>query len=88
MPLTLLASVLMLAQAGSTASLAAGIAVVAIAALLGARWAAVPVRGGEGSIGERARQHRQGFVGMPEPRHPSTPGRRRSRAPSMGNAAA
>lgn len=86
--LLLLAAVLLVAQAGSTASLAAGVAVIAVGALLGARYVAVSIRSHEVTIGHRARQHRESFIGMPEPGHPSTPGRRRSRAPSMVIAAA
>lgn len=33
------------------------------------------------TVGARAREHRDVVSGMPEPQHPATPGRTRSRAP-------
>ena len=76
------------AQAEPSALVFAGIAALAVSTVLAARYAAVVVRAHDIGVGERARQHRQSLVGMPEPQHPDTAGRPRTRAPSQATAAA
>lgn len=88
MVLTVSFVALAVAQSEPSAMLFAGIAVVALAALLSARNAAVGIRSPELTIGARARQHREALSVLPEPQHPHTAGRRRSRAPSQSAAAA
>jgi len=66
----------------------AGLAAIAVSAVLVARYAAVVIRTHDLGVGARARQHRQSLVGMPEPQHPHTPGRPRTRAPSPAPAVA
>ena len=66
----------------------AGIAALAVSSVLAARYAAVVIRAHDIGVGERARQHRQSLVGMPEPQHPDTAGRPRTRAPSLASAVA
>jgi hypothetical protein len=80
--------VLNVAQAEPTTAVFAGIAAIALCAVLAARYAAVVIRSREIAVGRRAREHRQSLVGMPEPQHPDTDGRPRSRAPSRVTAAA
>jgi hypothetical protein len=76
------------AQTQPASLIVAGIAVVALAALVSARYASVAVGAREISVGARARQHRERLIGQPEPQHPQTAGRPRTRAPSRGTAAA
>jgi hypothetical protein len=76
------------AQGGPSTLVFAGIAALAVTAVLAARYAAVVIRTQHVGVGERARQHRQSLVGMPEPQHPDTAGRPRSRAPSRAPAVA
>jgi hypothetical protein len=66
----------------------AGLAAIAVSAVLVARYAAIVIRTHDLGVGERARQHRQSLVGMPEPQHPDTAGRPRTRAPSRAPAVA
>jgi hypothetical protein len=66
----------------------AGLAALAVAALLAARYAAVIMRALDPGAGERAPQHREQLVGLPEPQHPLTAGRPQTRAPSEATAAA
>jgi len=66
----------------------AGIAALAVSTVLAARYAAIVIRSHDVGVGERARQHRQSLVGMPEPQHPDTAGRPRTRAPSRAPAVA
>jgi hypothetical protein len=80
--------VLSVAQTEPTSAVFAGIAAIALCAVLAARYAAVVIRSREITVGQRARQHRQSLVGMPEPQHPDTDGRPRTRAPSRVTAAA
>ncbi|MCU1579055.1 MAG: hypothetical protein JWP19_1259 [Rhodoglobus sp.] len=86
MTLALLAA--SITQPGSASVLASGVAVLAVGMLLAARYSGGGFRSRVVTIGHRARQHRQSLSGMPAPRHPATPGRTRSRAPSRGLAAA
>lgn len=67
---------------------AAGLAVIAVAALAGARYAAVVIRSREITVGGRASAHRHALSMMPAPQHPATPGRPRTRAPSGSPAVA
>jgi hypothetical protein len=71
----------------STLALTALVA-VAIAAVVSVRYAAMLLRAAELRIGHRAREHREALEFAPAPRHPNTPGRTRSRAPSRPIAAA
>ncbi len=71
-----------------TALLAAGLATILVAAALSARHAAVAVRSLELTVGSRAREHREALSAMPEPRHPNTAGRPRTRAPAQSPTAA
>ena len=80
--------VLSIAQAEPSSLVFAGIAALAVGAVLAARYAAVVIRSQEITVGDRAREHRQSLVGMPEPQHPDTAGRPRTRAPSGAPAAA
>jgi hypothetical protein len=66
----------------------AGLAVLAVAALAGARYAAGVIRSPEITVGGRAREHRQVLGMMPAPQHPATAGRPRPRAPSQSIAVA
>ena len=66
----------------------AGIAALAVCTVLAARYAAHVIRSHDAGSGERAREHRQSLVGMPEPQHPDTAGRPRTRAPSRALAVA
>jgi len=58
------------------------IAAVALAAVLASRYAAVAIRSRVLTVGSRASAHRESFSSTPEPAHPDTAGRTRSRAPS------
>ena len=82
MVLTVSFLVLSIAQAEPSSLVFAGIAALAVGAVLAARYAAVVIRSQEITVGDRARQHRQSLVGMPAPQHPDTAGRPRTRAPS------
>jgi hypothetical protein len=77
-----------LAPAEPSALVAAGIAVLAVTAVAGARYAAVVIRALEITIGRRSREHRQLLRALPAPSDPATPGRPRSRAPSQSIAVA
>jgi disulfide bond formation protein DsbB len=79
---------LAVAQGGSAASVATGIAVIAVGMLLAARSVGVAVTSRELTIGARARQHRESLSDVAAPRHPLTPGRPKSRAPSEAFSAA
>ncbi|GAB2449382.1 hypothetical protein HD599_002012 [Conyzicola lurida] len=80
--------VLAVSQSEPSSLVFAGIAALAVSTVLAARYAAVIIRSREITVGERAREHRQSLVEMPQPRHPDTPGRPRTRAPSAVTAAA
>jgi len=77
-----------LVTADSTTTLVAGIGAVALAAVLASRYAAISIRSHSLTVGSRAREHRESFSSIPEPSHPATPGRTRSRAPAQSLAAA
>lgn len=88
MALTLSFLVVACAQAEPSTLLGAAVAVLAIAALLGVRQAALAVVGHEITVGNRAREHRDALSVTPSPQHPDTAGRPRSRAPARPNSAA
>jgi hypothetical protein len=88
MVLTVSFLVLAVAQSEPSSLVFAGIAAIALCAVLAARYAAVVIRAHEITVGSRARQHRESLVGMPEPQHPDTAGRPRTRAPSQATAVA
>ena len=88
MAMTLSFLVLVAAQSEPSGLLVAGLAAVVVAAALSARYAAVAVRSRELNVGSRARAHREALSVMPEPRHPDTAGRPRTRAPAQSPAAA
>ena len=79
---------LAVAQGEPSTLVFAGIAALAVSSLLAARYAAIVIRAHDIGVGQRARAHRQSLVGMPEPQHPHTPGKPRTRAPSRALAAA
>jgi len=66
----------------------AGVAAIAIAAVLIARHTSAALRSRELTVGSRARQHRESLQWMPAPQHPNTAGRPRPRAPSRPTTAA
>src|SRR5690554_3362391 len=86
--MTLSFLVLVAAQTEPSGLLAVGLAAVIVAAALSARYAAVAVRSRELTVGSRAREHREALSVMPEPRHPDTAGRPRTRAPARSSTAA
>jgi hypothetical protein len=86
--MTLSFVVLVAAQAEPSGLLVAGLATIVVAAGLSARYAAIAVRTRELTVGSRAREHREALSVMPEPRHPDTAGRPRTRAPAQSPAAA
>ena len=88
MVMTVSLLVLSIAQAEPSSLVFAGIAALAVGAVLAARYAAVVIRSQEITVGDRAREHRQSLIGMPAPQHPDTAGRPRTRAPSGAPAAA
>ena len=88
MVMTLSFLALSVAQGEPSSMVFAGIAAIAVSAVLVARYAGIVVRSHDAGSGQPARQHRQSLVGLPEPQHPETPGRPRTRAPSRGVAAA
>jgi hypothetical protein len=79
---TLLMTVLVL-QGGSATSVVAGVAAVAIASAVAARYASRVVLRSEMVVRVRSHARRQAESAVPAPQHPQTPGRRRSRAPSL-----
>lgn len=83
---TVLFLALAISQGGPTQVLAA-IAAVAVAGML-VRQATLVVGGRVLTVGRRARAHKEALSDMPAPRHPSTAGRPRTRAPSLVAAAA
>jgi len=88
MVLTMSVFVLSVAQSEPASLVFAGLAALAVSTVLAARYAAVIIRSHEIGVGERAREHRQSLLGMPEPQHPDTAGRPRTRAPSQATAVA
>ena len=73
---------LAIAQSEPSAALVAGVAVAAIGILLSARILVGVAGTHELRVGARAREHREVLGALPEPQHPDTDGRPRSRAPS------
>ena len=71
-----------LVQGGSASSLVAGVAAVAIASAVAARYGSSVVLRSEVLVRVRARAKSRSQAAEPAPQHPRTPGRRRSRAPS------
>ena len=88
MAMTLSFLVLVVAQSQPSGLLVVGLATIVVAAALSARHAAVAIRSLELTVGSRARAHREALSVMPEPRHPGTAGRPRTRAPAQSPAAA
>jgi disulfide bond formation protein DsbB len=88
MIMTLVFVALAVAQTGSTATLAIGVALAAVGVVLGAQIASREIHWREITVGGRARAHKESLAGMASPRHPATPGRPRSRAPGRSFAAA
>jgi len=88
MVLTMSLLVMAVAQSEPASLVFVGLAALAVSTVLAARYAAVVIRSHEIGVGERARVHRQSLVGMPEPQHPDTAGRPRTRAPSLATAVA
>ena len=82
--------VLALAQSPdpSAVILVTGAAVLAIAAFHGARHATIAIAWLTLTIGARSHLHREVLSRIVEPRHPNTPGKPRTRAPSQSEALA
>lgn len=84
--LVLLTSLVFVALAvspsGSPTLVLAGIAAALVAAALAVRAAAVVAGARRLTVGARSRQHGNGLIETPEPKHPATAGRPRTRAPS------
>jgi hypothetical protein len=81
--LTALFVVFVVAQAGQTALIVASIAALAIAGVVAVSYAALVVGSRVMTVGSRAHAHREALDVMAAPRHPSTAGRPRTRAPSQ-----
>lgn len=79
---------LAVAQGDASLVLVSGVATLVVVAVLSARYAAVSIRSHSLTVGARARAHRESLSSMPEPSHPDTAGRTRSRAPSRSIATA
>jgi hypothetical protein len=88
MVLTVLFVAFALAQGGPTSVLVASIAAVAITAVVAGRCAAIVLGSREMTVGARAHAHREALSVMSAPRHPSTAGRPRTRAPARSALAA
>lgn len=73
---------LALAQSSPSTILLTGAAVAVLAAAIASRLAAGVVSVPEMRVGARAREHREVLAALPEPQHPDTEGRPRSRTPS------
>ncbi|GAB3617323.1 hypothetical protein GCM10027416_18800 [Okibacterium endophyticum] len=73
---------------GYSVALVTGVAVLTLAAALGARYLAVIIVAFSLTVGSRSRQHREVLGTMVAPRHPNTQGRPRPRAPSLSGAIA
>jgi hypothetical protein len=71
-----------LAPSGPTAALMTGVAVLAVTAILGARYLAVSIVALTLRVGSRSRQHREVLSEMVSPKHPNIAGRPRTRAPA------
>jgi len=88
MAMTLSFLVLVVGQSDPSGLLVVGLAAVVVAAALSARYAAVVVRTRELTVGSRSREHREVLSVTPEPQHPETAGRPRTRAPAQSPPAA
>lgn len=88
MVLTVSFLALALSQTDPSTLFLASVAVVAIGVLLSARCAVGIAGSREIMVGLRARQHRELLAALPEPQHPDTAGRPRSRAPSRSETVA
>lgn len=73
---------LTVAQGAPANLLLAGVAALAIGILIAVRVTTGVSGAHELTVGARARQHREQLACLPEPQHPATAGRPRSRAPS------
>ena len=69
-------------QSEPSALLLASALALAVGVLLAARIVSAPCAR-ELCVGSRAREHRELLRSLPEPQHPDTDGRPRSRAPSL-----
>jgi len=85
---TALFLVFVIAQAAPAPVLVTALAALAIAAAIGARYATALLGAHNITVGARARRHRDSLTEQPEPQHPDTAGRPRTRAPSRPFAAA
>lgn len=81
--LTVVVLALALSQGIPDATVAVGIALTALTMIAIIRSATGVARTPEVTVGGRSRAHRESLSEFAAPSHPSTPGRRRSRAPSM-----
>jgi len=88
MLMTLVVVALAVSNGEPSTVVVAGLVTIALAAVLVSRYASTVVRGRAMTMGERARQHREGLREVPAPRHPNTAGRPRTRAPAQVMAAA
>lgn len=86
--LTVVLLALAVSQGTPDASVAIGVALTTIGMLAVLRFATGIARTPEVMVGGRSRAHRESLAEFAFPSHPSTPGRRRSRAPSEAYAAA
>jgi hypothetical protein len=71
-----------LAPSEPATALMTGVAVLTIAAVLGARYLAVSIVALTLRVGSRSRQHREVLSEMVSPKHPNIAGRPRTRAPA------
>lgn len=79
---TLLLVAFAAASGAPSTVLVAGVAALAIAALIAVRYGSLALASREMTVGDRAHAHREAMSGMPAPQHPGTAGRPRPRAPS------
>lgn len=75
--------VLAVAQSEPSALFLAGVATVALASALGARYLAVLITSRTLTVGHRSHAHREALSVAPSPQHPDTAGRPRPRAPAQ-----
>jgi hypothetical protein len=66
----------------------AGLVVLSLAAVIGARYRAVVAAAPELTVGHRSHQHREVLAGLAAPSHPNTAGRPRPRAPGRSGSVA
>lgn len=86
--MTLSVLVLTVANPQPSAIFFTAVTVLATSAVLGARYLAVLIVSFRLTVGSRAHRHREVLTRIVPPRHPNTPGRPRTRAPSQSEAAA